>query len=255
MKVVISTHAKNREPLRRLLWSLRSREHLEDIIVSVAGVGSENGGSFDVGEFARAMGVRHVITHPSNNFEYTAFVALTEALWQRPELRAAHYVFVHDTVQAASGFWDILGGFEAAGVGAGAGGIVWYPFCDNFNMGIAAAEFVVGDLYLAFRGVRLDKAAAIDIELNSGNPLNLRGLAGDGRWRYAFGGKAMALGAERPWANDTHVYGDDEARCTTRMATAGNGVPFLYKFVHLYDAEPCPVGFVWDFENCCGVKI
>jgi hypothetical protein len=242
MKVVVSTHARNREPLRRLLWSLRSHEHLDDIIVSVAGVGSE---SFDAEEFAHAVGVRHVITHSSNIFEYTAFVSLREALWHRPELGAAHYVFIHDTVQGAAGFWDILAGFEAEA------GVVWYPFCDNFNMGIAATEFIVGELYLAFRGVRLDKAAAIDIELNVRSPLNLRGVAGNGRWRYAFGGKAMALGAERPWANDTDVYGDGAPRCPTRVARA-DGVPFLYKFVHLHDVETCPVGFVWDFDNCCG---
>jgi len=226
------------------LWSLRSHEHLDDIIVSVAGMGSDSGGSFDTGEFAYAMGVRHVIKHPSNNFEYTAFVSLTEALWRRPELRDEHYVFIHDTVQAAAGFWDILASFESEA------GVVWYPFCDNFNMGIAAAEFVVRELYLAFRGVRLDKTAAIDIELNAINPLNLRGLAGEGRWRYAFAGKPMALGAERPWANNTDVYGDGAARCATRLVT-GNSVPLLYKFVHLHDADPCPCSFVWDFENCC----
>lgn len=242
MKLVVSTHAKNQKPLCQLLWSLRSNEHLDEIIVSVAGVSE----AFDAGEFASAMGVRHVITHPSNSFEYTAFVALTEALWRRPELHAEHYVFVHDTVQAASGFWEILAGFEPAA------GVVWYPFCDNFNMGIAAVEFVTSQLYVAYRGLRLDKAGAIDIELNRENPLNLRRLAGDGgHWRYAFGGKKMLLGAERPWANDTDVYGDGVARCPTRVALS-EVAPLLYKFVHLHDLKPCPKGFVWDFENCCG---
>ncbi len=244
MKVVVSTHAKNQEPLRRLLWSLHSDEHLDDIIVSVAGVSV--GERFDVGEFARTLGVRHVITHPANIFEYTAFVALTEALWRQPELHAEHYAFVHDTVQAASGFWDMLAGFQAEP------GVVWYPFCDNFNMGIAAAEFVVGELYVAYRGVRLDKAEAIDIELNLGNPLNLRRLAGDRRWRYAFDDQKMALKAERPWANDTDVYGDGVLRCPARVALNSDGAPLLYKFVCLYnEGSTSGRGFVWDFDHCC----
>lgn len=238
MKLVVSTHVAGAgEPLRKLLWSLGGGE---DVIVCVAGAGE----GFDADAFAQSFEVRWVVSHESNNFEYTAFVALTEALWRRPELRAEHYVFLHDTVQAADEFWDILGGFTAEP------GVVWYPFCDNFNMGIAAAEFVAEELYLAYRGVRLDKTAAIDIELDCSMPLSLRYLAGPGRWRYAFGEK-MLVHAQRPWANDTDVYGVGSApRCPIRLA-CGEDRPFLYKFTHLRDrAEGSECSYIWDFEQC-----
>jgi hypothetical protein len=103
---------------------------------------------------------------------------------------------------------------------------IWYPFADNFNMGVATPEFLTQCILPNFYNIQIDKHEAIDIELRLEHPLNFKSLA-KGRWCYAtrlFG----KLVSPEPWKNTTDVYGDGKLRCVCGLV-----VPDIIKFVRL----------------------
>lgn len=103
---------------------------------------------------------------------------------------------------------------------------IWFPFGDNFNMGIATREFLRDFIHPAFQYIHIDKKAAIEIELNLNHPLNFKSLA-RGRWQYASREFGKVVSRE-PWKNNTDVYGDGILRCV-----CGYFVPDMLKFVRL----------------------
>lgn len=104
---------------------------------------------------------------------------------------------------------------------------IWYPFADNFNMGIAIRQFLSQCILPNFRNLaNLTKHEAIDIELRLDHPLNFKNLA-KRKWRYAtrqFG----KLVSPEPWKNTTDVFGDGVLRCVCGLV-----VPDIIKFVRL----------------------
>lgn len=106
---------------------------------------------------------------------------------------------------------------------------IWFPFADNFNMGIATREFLRDFIRPSFQNIHIDKKAAIEIELNLSHPLNFKSLA-KGRWQYASREFGRVVSIE-PWKNNTDVYGDGIMRCV-----CGYKVPDLLKFVRLTES-------------------
>jgi hypothetical protein len=109
-----------------------------------------------------------------------------------------------------------------------AGAKVWFPFSDNFNMGVATREFLTQYIHPNFADKKIDKNEAVAIELNLAHPLNFKTLA-KRRWQYATRefGRIMSF---EPWRNRHDIYGDGVLRCVSRLM-----VPDLFKFVRLIE--------------------
>ncbi len=104
--------------------------------------------------------------------------------------------------------------------------LIWFPFADNFNMGIATREFLTQYMRPNFTNKELTKAEAIEIELSLDHPLNFKNLA-KGKWQYATRVFGRILSPE-PWKNKHDIYGDGVLRCICGLFD-----PDLIKFVRL----------------------
>lgn len=256
MKLVISTHPSYTHALSLLLDSLTIESHLDDTIVVISDVPAE-ATEATTEHYKSIFGLRHVLCHHSNNYEFTAMYTIGKHLKAIEESKQTrlqvlddiHFVFLHDTTQVDPRFWqDIQIMCQQA---EAAPECLWHPFCDNFNMGIATRDFLKNIVFPAFAGIRLTKQACINAELLKSHPLNLTKLAGAGKWRYANGGEIVLLKAQRPWPwkNDTFVYDEENTpRSVVRLE-----VPLLYKFVRLRNEEnkqSNPPLYKWDPKAC-----
>lgn len=293
MKIVIATHPSYQAPLSMLLRSLDYTTHLDEVVVVVSGVGTDDEAETKR-KYIATYGLKHIITFPENQYEYTAFAAIGSSL--EDAAQDDYYVMLHDTTIVGPGFWEDLKNilddikppvlnkmndgsfmfskpliaargttvsnfylhpqlnilasldyhtvyvghnytcvleasdaikfpdFPAAAASAAANANIWYPFADNFNMGIATRAFTEL-VAAAFKSSgSLDKKDAVMIEMDIDHPLNLKKLASH-RWMYATPkiGRFMSKG---PWVDDTDVYGDGKLRCV-----CGIVYPNLIKFV------------------------
>ena len=290
MKIVIATHPSYHAPLSMLLRSLDYTTHLDEVVVVVSGVGTDDEAETKR-KYIAMYGLKHIITFPENQYEYTAFAAIGSN--RDAAAQDDYYVMLHDTTIVGPGFWEDVkniledikppvlnkmndGSFmfskpliaargttvsnfylhpqlnilasldyhtvyvghnytcvlEASDAikfpdlpaAAAAAAVIWYPFADNFNMGIATRAFTEL-VAAAFKSSgSLDKKDAVMIEMDIDHPLNLKKLARH-RWMYATPkiGRFMSKG---PWVDDTDVYGDGKLRCV-----CGIVYPNLIKFV------------------------
>lgn len=294
MKIVIATHPSYQAPLSMLLRSLDYTTHLDEVVVVISGVGTDC--EAETKRNYRAMyGLKHIITFPENQYEYTAFTAIGSNREDAAQVPDDYYVMLHDTTIVGLGFWEDIknilkdikppvlnkmndGSFMFSKPLIAARGTtvsnfclhpqlnilasldyhtvyvghnytcvleasdaikfpnsptadamadrqaIWYPFADNFNMGIATRAFteLVAAAYKSSGS--LDKTDAVMIETDINHPLNLKKLARH-RWMYATPriGRFMSKG---PWVDDTDVYGDGKLRCV-----CGIVYPNLIKFV------------------------
>jgi hypothetical protein len=106
------------------------------------------------------------------------------------------------------------------------GNKIWFPFADNFNMGIATREFLRHYIHPRFLKTEMTKEEAIQIELNLDHPLNFKTLA-KRKWQYATRRFGRIMSPE-PWKNNHDIYGDGILRCMCGLV-----VPDLIKFVRL----------------------
>ena len=238
LKVVIASHINSNVQLSIALDSLSYKNHLDDIVVVLSGITDPIVKKL----YKKYYELKHIVTHESNFFEYTAFVAMAHQSEIEP---TPFYIMLHDSIQASPYFWEDIQKFTPDK------GCVWYPFCDNFNMGIISSTFLKDKVYSAYTANNLlsalTKKDAIDIELISDNPLSLKNLAGNKGWRYAFYDH-LPPRSIRMWRNDTDVYGDGIARCVTFVFSLLMR-PLLAKFVrlHLGQNQNDVCEYTWDF--------
>jgi hypothetical protein len=236
LKVVIATHINSNVQLTIALESLLYRDHLDDIVVVVSGITDPIVKEL----YKKYYNLKHVVTHESNFYEYTSFIAMANQSEFTPP---SFYIMLHDSIQASPFFWEDLQAFTPDKA------YVWYPLCDNFNMGIICSTFLKDRMYSAYTAINLStltKNDAIAIELTGNHPLSFKSLAGHNGWRYAFHDN-LPPRSFRKWRNDTDVYGDGIARCVTCIFSPNR--PFLLKFVRMDCGRDNTCEYAWDFTK------
>ena len=113
IKVIINTHPSYHHVLDVLLTSLDFKNHLNDIILCVSDVPADKVCETKL-LYAETYGFdsTHVVTTHLNIDEYSAFVALSDAIknptsgLELPD--DALFLMIHDTCEAGRLFWDLL---------------------------------------------------------------------------------------------------------------------------------------------------
>ncbi len=109
IKVVINTHPSYKFCLDTLMQSLKYTDHPTDIIVCISDVQPDLS-SVIRQEYADLYGlpIQHVLTTDRNIDEYSAFIALGEALRTGQVSPEDRFLMLHDTCEAGRLFWNKL---------------------------------------------------------------------------------------------------------------------------------------------------
>lgn len=205
MKVVVSTHPRYHDPLTRTLQALLRTGDARDVIVVVADDAD--------GAHGRRVSQEHpdlaaVLSHATNNYEYTSFAAVGEAIRDRgawPD--DAHFLMIHDTVVPGDGFWPKARalGEQVKNMGVGlwrptmwdlikghARGLrplvvakTWFPACNSFNIGMASRPLLMR--CAAVYAGPISKNDGVLMETDKTHPFSLATLSGPGGWEYLAG--------------------------------------------------------------------
>lgn len=205
MKVVVATHPRYFGPLKRTLDDLLRTGDAQDVIVVVA---DDADGVHAWRVSQEYPGLAGVLPHGTNNYEYTSFAAVGEAVRDRnawPE--DSHFLMIHDTVVPGDEFWakaralgeqvkhmgvglwrptmrDLMNG-HTRGLRPVVVAKTWFPACNSFNIGMASRALVLRCAAAYARPIT--KPEGVRMEMDKYNPLSLAALSGPGGWDYLAG--------------------------------------------------------------------
>jgi hypothetical protein len=222
-KIVVATHPMYTFALNFLLSTLDYKNHLDDTIVAVADV-PKHLQDIVVTYYKSMYGLKYVICHHSNNYEYTSFVSVANAMEKGETFGGCtNFFFIHDTTAVEPAFWGQLAEIAKNEL-VNNSDKVWFPMADNFNMGLAKPEFLRDYVYPQFKDTTMTKEEAVSIEIDTSNPLNFQAMCKN-RWVHLPIQCDNKFLCARPWSNDTDVYGDGVLRCVVKINEPG-----MYKF-------------------------